>query len=159
MITDRLGVRLSPPLIVSLDIVGYFMSENADKQQEKKTGFALFPENINRAGRPKKGLTLTDLMAEYLERPVDGGDGVLTYKDAFVRKVFNLAMGEGDTTALKLIINYIDGMPAQKMDLAMDMVVSPMAEAIKSLRGEKTVEVTKDESTDISDVDIKPKAD
>ena len=80
-------------------------------------GFENTPENINRKGRPKKGTCLTDLMQKYLSKSIEvkGKGGQLKkvkYRDLFVQQVLKLATA-GDTTCLKLIWNYIDGMPIQ----------------------------------------------
>lgn len=72
---------------------------------------------LNPNGRPKKGMTLTDAMRDYLEQKNENTGRIR--KDEFVQKVAKLAY-EGDPTALKLIWNYIDGMPVQKNILAND---------------------------------------
>lgn len=68
---------------------------------------------LNPNGRPKKGTTLTDLMKEYLEseNPTTGR----LRKEEFVEKVALLAY-KGDPTSLKLIWNYLDGMPKQTIE-------------------------------------------
>lgn len=69
--------------------------------------------NINRKGRPLKGDTLTDMMREFLmECPKDQKK---TYKRLFIEKAYHKAVKEGDPTAIKLIWNYLDGMPIQKI--------------------------------------------
>jgi len=65
----------------------------------------------NPNGRPLKGETITDLVREYLRKEVPDGKK-LTYKDLFVKKVLEKAY-KGDMQAIKLLWNYIDGMPNQ----------------------------------------------
>ena len=77
-------------------------------------GFQKHPDNINRNGRPRKGETITDLVKEYLRKEVPDGKK-LTYKDLFVKKVLEKAY-KGDMQAIKLLWNYIDGMPLQKTE-------------------------------------------
>jgi len=59
----------------------------------------------NLKGRPKKGQTLTDLLFKKLD------------KDKFIKRLIELALPDNikdtDFGVLKLILNYIDGMPVQ----------------------------------------------
>ena len=82
-------------------------------ETKKLKGFQAFPENINRKGRPRKGLTLTDIAREILEEVLPSG---VTRKEVLMRKVATLAY-EGNETFIKLIWNYVDGMPTQKTEL------------------------------------------
>lgn len=70
-------------------------------------------ESGNPNGRPKKGLTLTDIAKEILEEELPNG---VTRKEALMRQVAKLAY-DGNETMIKLLWNYIDGMPTQKTDL------------------------------------------
>jgi hypothetical protein len=65
------------------------------------------PETINRNGRPPKEKCLTNLLTQKLD------------KDKFCEKVIELAM-EGDLTAIRYVLNYVDGMPKQTMELSGD---------------------------------------
>lgn len=85
-----------------------------ENNEKKLTGFALNPENINRNGRPKKGLTLTDIAKEILEEELPSG---MTRKEALMRKISTLAY-EGNETMIKMIWNYVDGMPTQKQEIS-----------------------------------------
>lgn len=93
------------------------------------------PGNVaNPNGRPKKGMTLTDLMRDFLETTPTGQQ--LSYKDAFIRKVYKLAMEDGSESAIRLIWNYIDGMPVQKNELGgvdgKDLFPQPILDAVRS---------------------------
>lgn len=68
----------------------------------------------NPNGRPKKGQTLTDLANEYLNGTEPGEK--VTRKEQFVRSVAVMAK-KGDMAAIRLIWNYIDGMPVQKTEI------------------------------------------
>ena len=70
-------------------------------------------ESGNPNGRPKKGESITDLMQETLQRHVDTKEGKVMLKDLFCKKLVEMGL-KGDIQALKLIWNYIDGMPVQK---------------------------------------------
>lgn len=67
----------------------------------------------NPNGRPKKGMSLTELMKDFLDNAPEGKEKL--YKEKFIENTYKLAM-EGDVPALKLIWNYVDGMPQQKID-------------------------------------------
>ena len=64
----------------------------------------------NPNGRPKEEESLTWLMKEYLKAPSNGKDGK-TNKQLFIEKAYEKAVKEGDTASIKLIWNYIDGLP------------------------------------------------
>jgi len=68
-------------------------------------------ESGNPDGRPKKEESLTDLMREFLRKIPEGEKK--TYKELFIRKCFSIAM-KGDIAAMKMIWNYLEGMPLQK---------------------------------------------
>lgn len=72
-------------------------------------------ESGNPHGRPPKGQALADVMREYLDGEIEGQSGVKR-KEAFVKAVYMRAMKGGDA-AMKLIMNYIDGMPKQDIKL------------------------------------------
>ena len=72
---------------------------------------------INRAGRPKKGQTLTDLLEAKLD------------KEDFVQKVINLLnshLDKGETppdALIKYIFDRIDGKPTEKVEVDSDNYV------------------------------------
>lgn len=68
----------------------------------------------NPNGRPKKGTSLTELMREYLQE-IDPATGK-ERRQTFIEKVQALAQ-KGDATALKLVWNYLEGMPQQSVDV------------------------------------------
>ncbi len=85
----------------------------------------------NPHGRPKKGACLTDLMNKYLNKSIDvkdkdGQAKKIKYKDLFVQQVLKLATA-GDTTCLKLIWNYTDGMPKQAIEHSGNIESIPQA--------------------------------
>lgn len=91
---------------------------------------------LNPNGRPKKGHTLTDAMREYLENTNEKTGRIR--RDEFVQKVATMAY-EGDPTALKLIWNYLEGMPPQKLEHSGAIGIT-YQEALKLLKGE-TIDV------------------
>lgn len=68
----------------------------------------------NPKGAPKKEESLTNLMQTFLQEIPTGEKK--TYKELFVRKCFALAM-KGDTPTMRLIWNYLEGMPRETKDL------------------------------------------
>lgn len=108
------------------------MSERDEKGQFKE-GFSGNPK-----GRPPKKQSLTELAEEYLLR-VDDKEKVVN-KELFIKKVFDQAMS-GDTTCQKLIWNYIDGMPTQKvltsdLDKLKDIPLNELIAAINDRPGD-----------------------
>ena len=89
--------------------------------ENKKTGFAAHPENINRNGRPKKGETMTDILEAKLDELrfiIDGKE--YTGREAWAIKMINKAIMDDSLAAQKHIGNRIDGMPTQKQNIDMN---------------------------------------
>lgn len=64
----------------------------------------------NPAGKPVgSGLNLTSLLKEHLESVPEGQK--TPYKDLFIKTLLKKALIDKDIQALKLIINYVDGLP------------------------------------------------
>ena len=93
-----------------------------DKQVKNTEGIEPYKwkpgQSGNPSGRPPLGTSLTELMRKFLEEIPPGQ--TLSYRDAFIRKVYKLAMEEGSESAIRLIWNYIDGMPVQRADITSD---------------------------------------
>ena len=68
----------------------------------------------NPKGRPSTGKSLTELMKEHLEKIPEGSE--VSYKEAFISKVFARAY-EGNDAYVKLVWNYVEGMPVQPVDV------------------------------------------
>lgn len=95
-------------------------------------------ESGNPAGRPKGsgGLTLIPIMRRYLEKIPEGQKN--TYKELLIEKLFKKAMVEQDSKSLKIIINYIDGLPSQSLDLTTDgnpftALMADLSEGVKKI--------------------------
>ena len=96
-------------------------------------GFKDNPENINRRGRPKKGMTLTDIAKDVLEEELPSG---MTRKEALIKKVAQLAY-DGNESMIKLLWNYVDGMPTQKTEVSGDLTITKL---LGDLTGEDTTQ-------------------
>lgn len=70
---------------------------------------------INREGRPPASKNFTTKVREALEKISEGGE--TTYEQEFIKSIMKKAIVDQDPTIMKLIWNYLDGMPSQKMDL------------------------------------------
>lgn len=73
-------------------------------------GFNANPQNINTKGRPPKGYSITEAFQNMLGAEPET-------KAAIVQSIKDKALG-GDTTAQKMIWNYMDGMPQQGVELS-----------------------------------------
>lgn len=102
---------------------------NKLKEQKKKlVGFQLHPENINRNGRPRKGYSISETIKDMMEAEPK-------VKKALAKKILKMAK-QGHFPSIKLLWNYMDGMPPQKLEHAglignLDLNDSP--EALKTL--------------------------
>ena len=83
------------------------MPETAGKQRGRP-----FPPGVsgNPNGRPPKGYSITEMMKEMLANKPE-------VKAAIGAQIAAKAM-EGDATAVKLLWNYMDGMPSQGVELS-----------------------------------------
>jgi len=91
--------------------------ENRDDKGRFKPGVSGNPD-----GKPKGAtLNLTKLLKEKLEEIPDGEKD--SYKVMFVKTLLNKALVEKDLQSLKLIMNYVDGLPKQAIDFSGDVDV------------------------------------
>lgn len=80
-------------------------------------GFDKNPQNINRNGRPKKEDSFTYTLWNVLGEPEVSFKGKkISGKEAVARKALELAL-KGDMTAIKYIMDRIDGSPRQAVEL------------------------------------------
>lgn len=70
--------------------------------------------NINREGRPPGTKNFTTKVREALEKIAEGKE--YTYEEAFVKSILKKAIVDQDPTIMRLIWNYLDGMPLQKQE-------------------------------------------
>jgi hypothetical protein len=84
-----------------------------------KTRGKPFPKGTsgNPKGRPKKGESITDLMRRLLNQKYETKEKGKRkqLKEIFCNEVIAKALN-GDINAIKLVWNYIDGMPTQKIE-------------------------------------------
>ncbi len=67
----------------------------------------------NLAGKPTGTKSFTSKIREALQVIAEGRD--YTYEEAFIKSILKKAIIDGDSTIQKLIWNYLDGMPVQKI--------------------------------------------
>jgi len=100
--------------------------------------------NINRKGRlDGGGLNITKLLKEKLEEIPEGKKK--SYKALFVSTLLHKALIEKDLQSLKLIMNYVDGMPQQYTDITTD------GESLNNLSYDNARKIIAGEKSDTSD--------
>jgi len=67
----------------------------------------------NPNGRPVGTKNFTTKVKEALEKIAEGKE--YTYEEAFIKSILKKAIVDGDVSTQKLIWNYLDGMPIQKI--------------------------------------------
>lgn len=87
------------------------LSENGSEKQENNRNPSWFKpgESGNPHGRPPKGHSITETFKQMLGAKIE-------IKQALVNKTLRLAL-DGDITAIRLIWNYMDGLPLQATDI------------------------------------------
>ena len=89
-----------------------------DKNGKPKVGFALYPENINRRGRPPKEESLTNLLTKIgdikIKDPTTGR--MATRNEVVARIVWESAIVLREKWAIELVYNRIDGTPKQTVE-------------------------------------------
>jgi len=83
-------------------------------EPKKETGFVLNPEGINKAGRPKKNLSMVELLKQELGK-VDPNLKI-KYK-RIIAKQLVIQASNGNTKALREVFDRVDGRPKQSVDL------------------------------------------
>lgn len=76
-----------------------------------KKGVILNPE-----GRPKGSKNFTTKVKEALEKIANVEGKEVSYEEALVQKILKLAIIDGDQQMIKLIWNYLDGMPTYRLE-------------------------------------------
>jgi len=125
------------------------MSEENPQDSEKIVKKDLFDENGKfKVGHPKVGgkmagsKSFTTKVREALEKIAEGRD--YTYEEAFIKSILKKAIVDGDASTQRLIWNYLDGMPAQKMDL------TSKGESIIPIYGGQSLQANNSDEKDIS---------
>jgi len=93
----------------------------------------------NPNGTPKKDCSITSLMKQYLNH-VDP-DKKKTYKQIFIEKVLELVQ-KGDSTAIRLLWNYMDGMPLQSVKV--EKGANPILKAIDEIKNNNNTNISND---------------
>lgn len=117
-----------------------------DNPPKKLQGFAAHPENINRAGGPKKEWTMRSLLQEALEEVAElkNKDGQVVKRDKIKRlinhKLARMAVN-GDIQAIKEVNNRIDGMPKQTLE-ATGSINLNVNDFLSKVYGETVIDAT-----------------
>jgi hypothetical protein len=83
-------------------------------------------EWINRRGRPKKGQALTDILNYKLDQR--DGSGKLQ-REAVAEKLIGLAL-EGDMTAIRYVMDRVDGKPKETLSLENTAIETKLLELL-----------------------------
>ena len=83
--------------------------EQQTNNDKPLTGFQLHPELINRKGRPPKLYSITATVQAMMDETPE-------VKKMLAKRILRMAI-EGDFNAIKLLWNYMDGMPEQFTEL------------------------------------------
>lgn len=85
---------------------------------------------INREGRPVGARSFTTKVKEALEKIAEGKD--YTYEEAFIKSILKKAIVDGDASTQRLIWNYLDGMPAQSLDVKGSLTISQVLDQLEN---------------------------
>jgi len=101
-------------------------SDSKEQKEPKKTGFQLFPENINRNGRPPKSWSWAELLEDVGEE-IEEKTGK-KFKHLVSKRLWFECIN-GNVGAIKELFNRMEGMPKQSTD------ITSKGEKIDSLYG------------------------
>ena len=102
-------------------------NENADltaKKQQKRIIGKPFEKGRsgNPAGRPPGSISITTEIKKKLQEIPDGQKK--TYLELLINRILKLGVVDGNEQMIKAIWNYIDGLPAQKLDLGGNLIIN-----------------------------------
>ena len=102
-------------------------NENADltaKKQQKRVIGKPFKkgQSGNPAGRPLGSISITTEIKKKLQEVPDGQKK--TYLELLINRILKLGVVDGNEQMIKAIWNYIDGLPAQKLDLGGNLIIN-----------------------------------
>lgn len=80
-------------------------------------GRLLQGSNLNPFGKPLGAKNFTTKVREALMKVADGSENGETYEVLLIRRVLKKAIVEGDSFMIRLMWNYLDGLPQQSIDL------------------------------------------
>ena len=103
----------------------------------------------NPAGKPKGAKNFTTKVREALLKVAEGKD--YTYEEAYLKAILKKAIIDQDTTIMKLIWNYLDGMPNQNIDMDIKRDEPDIREIYKELKQK----ANDDDKTKTADADNK----
>ena len=72
----------------------------------------------NPAGKKKGTKAFTTKVREALEKIADDKD--YSYEEALIKSILKKAIVDGDAASQRLIWNYLDGLPTQKVDMDLE---------------------------------------
>ena len=82
----------------------------------------------NTAGRPEGSRSFTTKVKEALEKIAEGKD--YTYEEALVKSVLKKAIIDQDQQMIKLIWNYLDGLPTQALDIKGKLTIAQVLDEL-----------------------------
>jgi hypothetical protein len=92
------------------------------------------PGHNKSKGRPKGSLNMTSILKKYLSGTLNGNS--LPSKDMVVLELIKKAI-EGDVTAMKYIIDRVDGKPTEKRDINFNANFTEQSDKLKELLDDK----------------------
>src|SRR3990167_9140777 len=108
------------------------MSEATGKKHDTKWKKG---QSGNLKGRPKDSFSLLTILKRELQRipPELKGKERKIYADILVKKQLHKAIIEGDEQSIKLIWNYVEGMPKASLELEMPEVAEELRQTREML--------------------------
>ena|SRR3990167_8359279 len=85
---------------------------------------------INRDGRPVGARSFTTKVREALEKIAEGKE--YTYEEALVKTVMHKAIVDKDPAMIRLVWNYLDGLPTGSLDLSGELITHVITRGVNS---------------------------
>jgi len=115
-------------------------AEKTAKKSVPGKPFTKGDPRINKEGRPKgAGISITTEIKRKLEEKPEGQDKA-TYLQLLIKRILKKAVIDGDTTTIKQIWNYIDGMPKQAIEHSGQININRLLDEINREKQKETGE-------------------
>ena len=123
------------------DIIYSMKKKNGDKTRKEHGGHPNWKpgESGNLKGRPKGSISITTVMKRLLQKIVKTQDGTSKQRvETLASNILGMALNERNEAMIKLVWNYIDGLPKQSTKIEIEGELPVRVISIKKYEPKRT---------------------